>query len=129
MATLIGDVGGLNAVLGLLAGGMGDTKDIVDQVTNSTGSLDRDVQKLKGTAQNSAKEFAAAWDRVQILFASGLLPTFTKFLNEGVSPVLVALGDLKSKLDEFPGSPEEIKKTPVLYHQPTLPPNFTDEHQ
>lgn len=110
MAQLLGDVGGLNAVIGLLADGMGDTKAALDAVSGSAGSLDRDVQKLKGTAAQSGKEFYEAWNRVGILFSSTILPTFTRFLNDGLTPLLVKLGDLKAQLNEVK-SPGELKAT------------------
>ncbi|MBZ9750753.1 phage tail tape measure protein [Deinococcus sp. HMF7604] len=110
LSTLIGDVGGLNAAIGLLKGGLGDTGGILDKVRNSTGELSRDVQKLKGTATENVKQFHAAWERVQILFNGTLLKSFTKFLQEGVTPLLEKLGDLQTKLNEA-STPKEIKAT------------------
>ncbi|WP_155299636.1 phage tail tape measure protein [Deinococcus kurensis] len=99
LATLIGDVGGLQAVLGLLNGGLSDTDGILSKVRNSTGELDRQVAKLKGTAEDSVNNFNAAWERTQILFSRGLLNSFTTFLDKGINPVLKAIGDVRTELE------------------------------
>ncbi|WP_198170815.1 phage tail tape measure protein [Deinococcus arboris] len=99
LATLIGDVGGLQAVIGLLNGGLDDTGGVLDRVTNSSGELDRQVAKLKGTAEDAGKNFYASWERTQILFSRGLLGAFTNFLDKGVNPVLKAIGDVRSDLE------------------------------
>lgn len=99
LATLIGDVGGLQAVIGLLNGGLSDTDGILSKVRNSTGELDRQVAKLKGTAEDSVNNFNAAWERTQILFSRGLLNSFTAFLDKGINPVLKAIGDIRTELE------------------------------
>ncbi|AFD27729.1 phage tail tape measure protein [Deinococcus gobiensis] len=99
LSRLIGDVGGLQAVMGLLQGGLSDSNDIMRQLTNSTGQLDEANAKLKGTAVDAVNRFHAAWDRTQILFSGGLLNTFTNFLDKGVNPVLKSIGDMQTKLD------------------------------
>ncbi|ALW87866.1 phage tail tape measure protein [Deinococcus actinosclerus] len=110
LATLIGDVGGLQAVIGLLNGGLSDTGGILSKVTNSTGELDRATAKLKGTAQDSVGEFNAAWDRTQILFNGTLLSSFTTFLEKGVNPLLIKLGDLKEAMNNA-ATPAELHAT------------------
>ncbi|MFD1734788.1 phage tail tape measure protein [Deinococcus malanensis] len=108
LSALIGDVGGLNAVIGLLNGGLDDTGGILDQVTNSAGELDKQVAKLKGTAEDSVGKFNAAWERTQILFSGGLLDAFTGFLDKGINPLLIKLGDLKTAMNDVK-SPGELK--------------------
>ncbi|GGS09802.1 phage tail tape measure protein [Deinococcus sedimenti] len=110
LATLIGDVGGLQAVIGLLNGGLSDTDGILSKVRNSTGELDRQVAKLKGTAEDSVNNFNAAWERTQILFSRGLLNSFTTFLDKGINPVLKAIGDMRTELEGLQ-DPREIKAT------------------
>ncbi|MFC4428025.1 phage tail tape measure protein [Deinococcus navajonensis] len=107
LATLIGDVGGLQAVIGLLNGGLDDTGGILEQVTNSAGKLDTQVAKLRGTAQDSVDRFNASWSATQILFSGGLLDSFTKFLDTGINPVLKAVVDLKTELNNVK-SPGEL---------------------
>ncbi|WP_104992728.1 hypothetical protein [Deinococcus sp. NW-56] len=81
LATMIGDVGGLQAVLGLLNGGLSDTDGILQDVRESTGAVDRDVVKLKDTAVENAKAFSVAWERAQISFSTGVLPMLTSALT------------------------------------------------
>ncbi|GGS13652.1 phage tail tape measure protein [Deinococcus knuensis] len=109
LATLIGDVGGLQAVLGLLNGGLEDTDGVLAQVTGSAGSLDRQVGKLKGTAEDSVNGFNAAWERTQILFSGSVLGAFTTVLDKGVNPLLEKLGALKSALEDAGNNPHEIR--------------------
>lgn len=110
LATLIGDVGGLQAVIGLLNGGLDDTGGILDKVTRSTGELDRATAKLKGTAQDSVAQFNAAWERTQVLFNGTLLSSFTTFLEKGVNPLLIKLGDLKEAMNNA-ATPAELHAT------------------
>ncbi|GGR75912.1 hypothetical protein GCM10008959_41060 [Deinococcus seoulensis] len=109
LATLIGDVGGLQAVLGLLNGGLEDTDGVLAQVTGSAGSLNRQVGKLKGTAEDSVNGFNAAWERTQILFSGSVLGAFTTVLDKGVNPLLEKLGALKSALEDAGNNPHEIR--------------------
>ncbi|MFT2719744.1 phage tail tape measure protein [Deinococcus sp. A31D244] len=109
LATLIGDVGGLQAVLGLLNGGLDDTDGVMARVTDSAGSLDRQVGKLKGTAEDSVNGFNAAWERTQILFSGSVLSAFTTVLDKGVNPLLEKLGTLKSALEDAGNSPQQIR--------------------
>ncbi|WP_412027012.1 phage tail tape measure protein [Deinococcus yunweiensis] len=115
LARLIGDVGGLNAVLGLLNGGLDDTDGILGKVTDSAGELDVQVAKLRGTAEDNVNRFNASWERTQILFSGGLLGSFTAFLEKGVNPLLLKLGDLKSAMNTA-DTPGELKA--VLTIQP-----------
>ncbi|NTY02086.1 phage tail tape measure protein [Deinococcus sp. JMULE3] len=110
LATLIGDVGGLQAVIGLLNGGLDDTDGILSKVTDSTGELDRATAKLKGTAQDNVGEFNAAWERTQILFNGSLLSGFTGLLEKGVNPLLIKLGDLKEAMNNV-DTPAEMHAT------------------
>ncbi|GGN44099.1 phage tail tape measure protein [Deinococcus daejeonensis] len=110
LATLIGDVGGLQAVIGLLNGGLDDTGGVLDKVTRSTGELDRATAKLKGTAQDSVAQFNAAWERTQVLFNGTLLSSFTTFLEKGVNPLLIKLGDLKEAMNNA-ATPAELHAT------------------
>lgn len=109
LATLIGDVGGLQAVLGLLNGGLDDTDGVMSKVRDSTGELDRQVGKLKGTAEDSVNGFNAAWERTQILFSGSVLSAFTTVLDKGVNPLLEKLGTLKSALEDAGNNPQQIR--------------------
>ncbi|WP_414656759.1 phage tail tape measure protein [Deinococcus sp. VB343] len=97
-------------MIGLLidkgADGLRERTKLLDQ----TGEATRSAAEKMDNAKGATLEWQRATEKLQIAWASGILPTFTKFLNEVATPLVDKVGDLIDKLNKVK-SPGELKAT------------------
>ncbi|MDL2342557.1 phage tail tape measure protein [Deinococcus sp. MIMF12] len=80
------------------------------RLLNQTGEATRSAAEKMDNARGATLEWLRATEKLQIAYASGILPTFTKFLNEVATPLVDKIAELVRELNNVK-SPGEIKAT------------------
>ncbi|WP_412027924.1 phage tail tape measure protein [Deinococcus yunweiensis] len=75
---------------------------------NRDGEAMRSAKDKMDNAAGATLEWQRATEKLQIAWATGILPVFTKFLNETATPLADKIGDLVKNLNEVK-SPGDLK--------------------
>lgn len=87
--------------------GMEDFKRIRAEAMGADGTVDRDFERRIGTAQGAIDRWKASVERLQLSFATGLLPVLNQILD-AIIPVLDRIGAFIAANSELSGAIAQV---------------------